>query len=173
MISDLEHRAREFAFAAHAGQKRKYTFDDYIVHPAAVAELVRSVPHTDAMICAAWLHDTVEDCGVSLAEINALFGEAVSSYVGMLTDVSKPSDGNRNMRKALDRCHTRNSMPAAKTIKLADLIDNSRSILQHDPDFAVVYMREKRLLLSALAEGDKTLFEMAHTIVGDYYRKTA
>lgn len=173
MISDLEHHAREFAFAAHAGQKRKYTGEDYIVHPAAVAELVRSVPHTVPMLCAAWLHDVVEDCGIWLAEIEWVFGEAVASYVEMLTDISNLEDGNRAVRKAKDREHLRHAVPAAKTIKLADMIDNSRSILRYDPDFAVVYMREKRLLLSALAEGDKTLFERAHTIVGDYYKKTA
>lgn len=170
MITDLEHRAREFAFTAHAGQKRKYTGEDYIVHPAAVAEIVRSVPHTTAMLCAAWLHDTVEDCGISLAEINALFGETVAKYVEMLMDVSNPTDGNRDFRKQLDREHTRASLSAAKTVKLADLIDNSRGILRHDPDFAVIYMREKRLLLDCLKGGDPTLLEQAKDIVGNYYR---
>jgi (p)ppGpp synthase/HD superfamily hydrolase len=105
MITGMEHRAREFAFAAHAGQLRKYTNENYIVHPAAVAELVRSVPHTEAMICAAWLHDTVEDCGVELVEINEVFGLTVANYVAFLSDVSKPLDGNRETRKALDREH--------------------------------------------------------------------
>lgn len=52
----MEQRAREFAEAAHAriDQRRKYTGEPYIAHPAAVVELVRSVPHTDEMIAAAW-----------------------------------------------------------------------------------------------------------------------
>lgn len=168
MTSDLELRAKAFAFQAHRGQKRKYTGEDYIVHPAAVAELVRSVPHTEPMLCAAWLHDTVEDCGIQLDELHRLFGEAVATYVEMLTDVSKPSDGNRKVRKDLDRQHTANSVPAAKTIKLADMIDNSRSILKHDPDFSVVYMREKTLLLPTLVGGDQKLYGIAAEIV-DYY----
>jgi guanosine-3',5'-bis(diphosphate) 3'-pyrophosphohydrolase len=169
MISDIEYRAREFAYAAHAGQKRKYTQEDYIVHPAAVSEIVRSVPHTAQMICAAWLHDTVEDCGVTLMEIQELFGEAVSSYVKMLTDISKPTDGNREVRKAIDREHIRHAMPQAKTVKLADLIDNSRSILKYDPDFAVIYMREKKLLLPNLEDGNQVLFGRASEIVDYYY----
>ena len=64
----LEKRAKDFATRHHAsiGHKRKYTGEDYIVHPTAVVELVRGVPHTAAMICAAWLHDTVEDTNATL-----------------------------------------------------------------------------------------------------------
>lgn len=51
-MSDLETRAREFATRAHAAidHRRKYTLDPYIVHPAAVADIVRSVPHSEAML---------------------------------------------------------------------------------------------------------------------------
>lgn len=61
----MEERAKDFATRYHASidQRRKYTGEPYITHPAAVVELVRSVPHTEAMICAAWLHDTVEHAG--------------------------------------------------------------------------------------------------------------
>ena len=49
---NIVERALIFATAAHAavGQKRKYTGEDYIVHPIAVMELVRSVPHDDNML---------------------------------------------------------------------------------------------------------------------------
>lgn len=173
MISDLELRAKEFAFHAHRGQKRKYTLEDYIVHPAAVAELVRKVPHTDEMLAAAWLHDTVEDCGIQIDEIHKLFGSTVAEYVLWLTDVSKPSDGNRKMRKAKDREHTNGAPYQVKTIKLADMIDNSRSITRYDPDFSVIYMREKKLLLPCLVAGDKSLYFIAKTLVDDYYNKAA
>lgn len=173
MISDLELRAKEFAFHAHRGQKRKYTLEDYIVHPAAVAEWVRKVPHTEGMLAAAWMHDTVEDCKIQIDEIHRLFGSTVAEYVGWLTDVSKPSDGNRAMRKAKDREHTSGAPPQVKTIKLADLIDNSRTITRYDQDFSVIYMREKKLLLPLLIEGDKSLFFIAQTLVDDYYGKAA
>ncbi|VDZ55823.1 bifunctional (p)ppGpp synthetase II/ guanosine-3',5'-bis pyrophosphate 3'-pyrophosphohydrolase [Serratia odorifera] len=63
MSSTLVERARRYATKAHAAidQRRKYTNAPYIVHPQAVVEIVRSVPHTDEMLAAAWLHDTVED----------------------------------------------------------------------------------------------------------------
>lgn len=162
MTMTLEDRARAFATEAHAGQKRKYTGEEYIGHPAEVAEIVRSVPHTEEMLAAAWLHDVVEDCGVTLETIYTLFGLEVMNLVGWLTDVSKPSDGNRATRKSLDRAHAAQGSPEAKTIKLADLISNTSTIVEHDPSFAKVYVPEKRLLLEVLREGDATLWKQAH-----------
>lgn len=163
MSSELEEKARRFATAAHESinQRRKYTGEPYITHPAAVAELVRSVPHTDTMLAAAWLHDTVEDTHATLADVEREFGPEVVSLVEQLTDVSLPQDGNRRARKEIDRTHTAKATPTAKTIKLADLIDNARSIMTRDPDFAVVYLSEKRRLLEVLTEGDQTLYAMA------------
>lgn len=159
----MEHRAKEFATRYHASidQRRKYTDEPYINHPAAVVELVRSVPHTEAMICAAWLHDVVEDTPATLDEVEREFGSEVAALVEMLTDVSKPGDGNREARKAIDREHTAKASPSAKTIKLADLIHNSRSIAERDPDFSKVYLKEKALLLEVLQEGNATLLTMA------------
>ena len=161
-------KARVFATAAHAavGQVRKYTFEPYIVHPAEVADIVAAVPHTDEMLCAAWLHDTVEDTSVSLVDIQKEFGNEVASLVGWLTDVSKSEDGNRAVRKALDREHIAMAPAAAQTVKLADLIANSRSIMAHDPAFAKVYLEEKRMLLEVLTRGDATLMAQARRIVG-------
>jgi (p)ppGpp synthase/HD superfamily hydrolase len=138
----MEEQAKAFATRNHAaiGQTRKYTGEPYINHPAAVVEIVRCVAHSPEMIAAAWLHDTVEDTHVTLADIHEEFGPKVATLVEMLTDVSEMSDGNRAIRKAIDRMHTAQASPQAQTIKLADLIDNSDSILAHDPQFARVYL---------------------------------
>ena len=159
----LEEKARTFAEAAHAGidHRRKYTNEPYINHPAAVVALVRSVPHTEAMLAAAWLHDTVEDTPVTLAQIEAEFGPEVAALVDQLTDVSRPQDGNRKTRKAIDLAHTAQASAPAKTIKLADLIDNTRTIATYDPSFARVYLAEKAALLEVLREGDITLQQIA------------
>jgi (p)ppGpp synthase/HD superfamily hydrolase len=156
-----------FATREHwkAQNKRKYTGDPYIVHPRMVASIVRSVPHTSEMVAAAWLHDVVEDTPVSLAQIKFEFGDTVADLVGWLTDVSKPGDGNRAARKAIDRAHIAQAPKEAKTIKLADLIDNTRSITAHDPDFALIYLREKADLLEVLREGDQTLWLMARWMI--------
>jgi (p)ppGpp synthase/HD superfamily hydrolase len=163
MKEDLEARALVFATAAHASidHRRKHSGEPYIVHPKAVAELVRSVPHTPEMIAAAYLHDVVEDTPVTIEEIEAEFGPSVAELVGWLTDVSKPGDGNRAKRKALDLQHTAKAPAEAKTIKIADLIDNTLSISKHDPQFWPVYRREKIALLQVLKEGDQTLWKIA------------
>jgi (p)ppGpp synthase/HD superfamily hydrolase len=127
--------------------------------------IVRSVAHSESMLAAALLHDCVEDCGVELSEIFDIFGSRVAAMVDDLTDESKAEDGNRATRKEIDRMHTEVALADSKTIKLADLISNSKSICEHDKDFAKVYIKEKELLLEVLTEGDPTLYAQAKDIV--------
>lgn len=165
----IVQKAQIFAIAAHAAvqQKRKYTGEPYIAHPAEVARIVAEVEgSTEDMVAAAWLHDVVEDTGVTLTDINLNFGADIAALVGWLTDVSKPEDGNRAKRKAIDREHTAQAPAEAQTIKLADLISNSKSIMQYDPDFAVTYLAEKKLLLEVLTKGDPGLHAEASKYVG-------
>ena len=165
-MSNLEKRARLWAIRWHGEQVRKYTGEPYWHHPEAVAMLVKTVRHTREMIAAAYMHDVIEDTLCTEAEMREAFGNAVTDLVMWLTDVSRPADGNREARKRIDRAHTAAAPPAAKTVKLADLIDNSRSIIPRDPDFARVYLKEKRLLLDeALREGDPILWAQADAIV--------
>lgn len=165
----LVQRAILFATEAHQGQTRKYTGEPYIVHPLEVMEIVKTVPHTPEMLAAAVLHDVVEDTDVTLSDIWNEFGYKVRQLVADLTDISVPSDGNRKARKHLDLIHTAKAIPQSKTVKLADLISNSKSITEHDPKFAKVYMKEKAALLKVLTEGDPTLYAQAKKIVDDYY----
>lgn len=160
---DIVEKAKVFATAAHAavGQLRKYTNEPYIVHPAEVVRIVSTVDHTPEMLAAAWLHDTVEDTGVTIELIRHEFGSEVSVLVGWLTDVSRPEHGNRARRKALDRAHTAAAPSEAQTIKLADLISNTKSIVAHDEAFAKTYLAEKRLLLEVMGRGDATLMKKA------------
>ena len=120
--------ARTFASRAHTGQVRKYTGEPYIEHPIAVAETVRKHNGSKEMIAAALLHDVVEDTDVTLDEVRQEFGDAVANLVDDLTDVSKPEDGNRAFRKAIDRDHTAQASAAAMVIKAADLISNTRAL---------------------------------------------
>lgn len=103
-MTALGQCAQDFATRHHAAVKqvRKYTGLPYIVHPAAVVEIVRSVHHTPEMLAAAWLHDTVEDTKVTAEEVLQIFGPAVADLGEMLTDISRPADGNRKVRKQLD-----------------------------------------------------------------------
>ena len=160
-MTNLVDRALKFATIAHADQKRKYTGKPYIVHPIEVMQIVSTVEHDEAMLAAALLHDVVEDTDIDLDTIRDVFGDDVASLVDDLTDVSKPEDGNRKVRKALDREHSAQASARAQTIKLADLISNSSDILENDPKFAKVYLAEKELLLEVLTDGDASLRERA------------
>lgn len=162
-------KAKAFCIEKHKNQKRKYTNEPYHVHPHEVMEIVKTVPHTESMLIAALLHDTVEDTNTTFEEIELLFGKEVKELVECLTDTSKPSDGNRQKRKEIDRLHTKEASPNAKTIKLADLISNTSSIVQHDKDFAKIYMNEKNKLLEVLKEGDPTLYKKAQDLLMEYF----
>ena len=146
--------AKMFATAAHAaiGQKRKYSGDDYIVHPQRVAAIVERHGGTDEMIAAAWLHDTVEDTDVTPILITKMFGVDVADIVEGLTDISLPEDGNRAKRKSIDRMHSANASTEAQFVKCADIIDNSWDIAENDLSFAKVYKSEVFLLLNAMTK---------------------
>jgi len=162
--------ACKFATVAHGDQVRKYTGESYIEHPIAVARLVATVTDDCEVISAAFLHDVLEDTAVTFSEIAAAgFGVGIAKLVNEVTDVSRQADGNRAYRKSLDLEHLAVASDKAKTIKLADLIDNSGSICKHDERFAVVYMREKTALLGVLKRGDARLYSKALQIVQDYY----
>ena len=69
----------------------------------------------------------------------------------------------------MDRDHLAEKCAATQTIKLADLIDNSASILGFDPDFAKVYMVEKRRLFEVLTKGDRSLRDVCGLILANYF----
>jgi hypothetical protein len=162
-MSTLSERARDYAINAHAriNQLRKYTFQPYDVHLKAVADLVAMVTDDHEVIAAAWLHDTVEDTPATFEDIEREFGHGVSRLVMDMTDISRPADGNRLIRKEIDRDHTALASPRAKTIKLADLIDNCQDICRHDPHFGTRFLREMVDLLTVLHEGDQRLYRKA------------
>jgi hypothetical protein len=82
--------------------------------------------------------------------------------------VSKPTDGNRATRKAIDREHSISAPPAAQTVKVADLISNTKSITEYDPNFANVYINEKALLLEGLKKADPDLRKRAWAQVNKF-----
>lgn len=162
---DIVEQARICAANYHYNQRRKYTDQTYIHHTCEVAMLVESVGCNDNIIAAAHLHDTLEDTNITLKTLLNTFGREVTNLVMELTDTSLASDGNREARKRIDRKNLANASIEAKTIKLAALISNTASILRYDPDFAEIYMEEKRLLLPHLKEGNDLLFKIAGDIL--------
>lgn len=160
----MEEEALEFARKAHGDQQRKYTEEAYIEHPKRVAETVATVPHTKAMICAAYLHDVVEDTAVSLQDIERRFGREIAGLVHELTDKyvkENYQDLNRKKRKQKEVERQAKMSAAAKTIKLADVIDNTRDIIKNDRNFARRYVPEMEALTEALQGGDFKLLMRA------------
>ena len=161
----LINKAKMLAGKAHEGQFRKYSGMPYIVHPIEVATIVQTVNHTDEMVAAALLHDVVEDTDYSFEDIAKEVSPEVSKMVEGLTDVSKPEDGNRKTRKAMDKDHLAKQSAEVQTVKLADIISNSQDIKANDPKFAEVYIGEMKALLEVMDKGDKTLYAKAKEIV--------
>lgn len=166
-MSDTVRSAAAFAKAAHESidQRRKYTLAPYIVHPAAVAATVAVVTDDEAMIAAAWLHDVVEDTPITIEQVLAEFGSDIAALVSDLTDVAERTDGNRARRLAIDRAHSAEASARAKTVKLADLIDNLTDIVRADRGFARNYVEEKAHLLEVLTEGHADLYRRVETII--------
>jgi GTP diphosphokinase / guanosine-3',5'-bis(diphosphate) 3'-diphosphatase len=163
----LAYEAMMFAREVHKDQRRKYTNNPYVDHLAEVAGIVCTVDATygahygvwpEHVIAVAWLHDCVEDCGVSLQTIEDKFGTNVAIGVSGLSDVEH---GNRAERKAASRKRLSMCSGWIQTIKCADLISNTSSIVMHDPKFAVTYLKEKRLLLAVMTKADPRLRDLA------------
>ncbi|MCW8935202.1 MAG: HD domain-containing protein [Gammaproteobacteria bacterium] len=166
-MSELIKKARKFATSEHQriGHVRKYTKQPYQTHLHEVAKLVSTVTDDEEVIAAAWLHDTVEDTPATLGDIEKSFGRSVADLVEELTDISKPSDGNRAARKEIDRQHLATASSRAKTIKLADLIHNCTDIVKNDKKFAITYMSEMYALLNILVGGDSNLLKQAEQLL--------
>ncbi len=151
-------RAAFVARIAHWGQKRRGTGEDFVAHPARVASAVMLYNPTDeAAVCAAWLHDVVEDTPVTQEDIAELFGEEVAELVGHLTNRSKEHSDVREDRKALDRERLKSVPPIVKTIKMLDRMDNIRDCGLLSAGFIRKYCHESRLLVEVLADGDPDL----------------
>lgn len=154
----IAFEAMWFAREVHKHQKRKYTGNAYTDHLGEVAGIVASVPHTEEMIAIAWLHDCIEDQGILYKELVNEFGLVIANGVLQLSDLER---GNRAERKRLSRERLSKAPPEIQTIKYADLISNTSSIVQFDPKFSEVYLEEKRLLLEVMDKGDKQLYDLA------------
>jgi len=152
-------KAARFALNAHREQKRKYTGEPYIMHPARVAGRVTMLSNTtEAMIAAAWLHDVVEDCGVKDEQILEEFGLPVADLVVQLTKPSKQFPHLlRTERERID-CEYLATVPdGAKRIKMCDRIDNLNDMAGAKSKFKILYVEESRRLVASIGGADSEL----------------
>lgn len=130
---DMVKKATEYAAEQHLGQTRKDEANTpYINHPIALANLLTDYAGiTDTnVIVAALLHDTVEDTGTTVEDIEELFGTKIRDIVIEVTDdKSLPSPE----RKRLQIEHASKISYEAKLVKLADKICNLQDIIASPP----------------------------------------
>ena len=131
---DLEVITKAFEYASnmHEGQYRQ-SGEDYICHPVATAQICANMGFDTDCICAALLHDVVEDCSdrTNLNEIKNIFGDSVASLVDGLTKLkdmrfdTKEEESIENLRKML---FAMSKDPRVMFVKLCDRLHNMRTI---------------------------------------------
>lgn len=166
----------EFASRAHGEQKRKYTPESYIVHPIRVMETCSRVTNDTCILAAAILHDVLEDTEVKHAELESFLKTQMNDEMALrtlqlvvdLTDLYVKKDYpklNRRSRKSKELLRLEKTSPDSQTIKYADIIDNCREIVEHDPDFAKVFLYECRTNLEKMDQGNQELYHEAVNLV--------
>lgn len=166
----------EFADKAHGEQKRKYTPERYIVHPIRVMETCSRVTNDTCILAAALLHDVLEDTEVKNTELESFLKTQMNDEMALrtlelvveLTDVYVKKDYsklNRRSRKSKELLRLEKTSPDSQTIKYADIIDNAKEIVEHDPDFAKVYLFECRTNLKKMNKGNQQLYNEALNII--------
>jgi len=126
-------KALAFAAAKHKDQRRKdVDASPYINHPIALADILCNEGHvTDIeVICAALLHDTVEDTATEPEELEAAFGKAIRDIVMEVTDDKTLP---KEERKQAQIKHAAGLSGKAKLVKLADKIANLRDVANSPP----------------------------------------
>lgn len=169
-LSEKQKQFLDFVKAEHGDQTRKYTGEPYWYHLVAVAEI--SSKYQTGLIEIAFGHDLLEDtpCTESHLETALLSigydfqktDEIVKSIID-LTDVythqSFP-ELNRDRRKDLEAERLGNIHPISQTVKYADLIHNTQSIVKYDKGFAKKYLNEKRKILKVMRAGNPHLLKL-------------
>ena len=125
--------ALSFAAERHRDQRRKDPArTPYINHPIALMRVLclEAKIQDPLVLCAALLHDTVEDTGTTAQEIEVRFGLAVSEVVVELTDDKRLSKAER---KRLQVLHAPRASQPARLVKLADKICNLRDVAASPP----------------------------------------
>ena len=158
------------AMGAHTkvSQTRKYTGEPYYTHPKAVVERVMTVSHSPAMLCAAWLHDVLDDTAAAGANADFLrltFGNEVAQMVQVLSAPELPGTASRQAKKLAYAEQLREQSVDVKSVKLADLWHNYESLVARDAKFAASYVPQGFLMLDAVKGGDPELYYQARLVL--------
>jgi len=134
--TQLIERSYAYALKAHEGQFRK-SGEPYITHPIAVAEIIAGLGMPETVVAGAFLHDVVEDTGVTIEDIEAEFGAEIASFVDGVTKLDKLTYGDAAQAETVRKM----VIAMAKDIrvlilKLADRLHNARTWEHVSPENA-------------------------------------
>ena len=148
-------RAYRFAADYHRNQRRR-SGEPYINHPVEVALILANDLHMDAdCICAALLHDTVEDTEASLDELTELFGASIADLVDGVTKLTNIEVSSMDERQALNLRKMFLAMSKdirVVIIKLADRLHNMRTLAALKPERRLFKARETMDVYAPLAD---------------------
>lgn len=136
-MAALVTRAMWFAMRAHNGQTRD-DGEDYIVHPAQVANIIGCVTDDQEIIAAAWLHDIIEDTQYTYDDLEKKFGKRVADLVNEVTHEKHPR-GNY-----FPRLETREGI----MLKFADRLSNLSDMKTWDEKRKAHYLRRSKFWYS-------------------------
>lgn len=122
----LVQKAFEFAKRVHAGQFRKFSKRDYIVHPISVSNILKKAGFSPYVVAAGFLHDTVEDTDTTMEDILREFGPEVTRFVQFNTE-------DKELTWEQRKIHTIKSLAPAtveeRAVVVADKLDNLRQVM--------------------------------------------
>ncbi len=184
---DLFDEAIRFAVEKHRGTMRKRENTPYILHPMEVAAIAATMTPDPEVLAAAMLHDTVEDTGASLEEIEERFGPRVAALVAAETEDKRPDEDPAEtwrIRKEESLAVLKNTTdPGARMLWLGDKLSNMRafhrawladgdaiweSFNQKDPAQQAWYYRSAEELLSELSE--HAAWKELHFLIGIVFK---
>ena len=180
-------KAIEFAVKAHANSERRGKGFPYIVHPLEAISIVASMTPDQELLAAAALHDTVEDTGVTVADLRREFGDRVANLVEAESDVfveglSEEASWHDRKKAAIDRLAA--APYEAKMVAMGDKLSNMRAIWRDyqekgDELWKIFHAKDKadhewhyRGLAASLSELSGTFaYQEFQSLIDDVFKK--
>ena len=148
---NLIEKAEAFAQIKHKGQKRRFEKKPYFVHPQRVAHILKQFKvstRIEELVCAAYLHDTLEDTDTTYKEIATEFNPFIAKLVLELTS---DESGVASLGKSKYLLNKMVSMSNyALVLKLADRMDNVNRIHWTSEKFKNKYIAETKFIIDGL-----------------------
>lgn len=187
MDTSFLDKAIEFAVKAHANSERRGKGFPYVIHPLEAMSIVASMTPDQELLAAAALHDTVEDTGVTVADLRREFGDRVAALVEAESDVfveglSDEASWHDRKKAAIDRLAA--APYEAKMVAMGDKLSNMRAIWRDyqekgDELWKIFHAKDKadhewhyRGLAASLSELSGTFaYQEFQSLIDDVFKK--